>query len=519
MRLRALLRRLVLPPVAAGLVVSGLALPARAEALFDFPVVMLNLTDSVTVIDGQAKTVKFDVFNAGGADAENVVVGFADGPGAVPADLGFVPPAGCSATACKLDRLAAGERRNYSFTVQPDVASKTNLTSHFDVTATVGGEEHDKVQLAVVRTTKPGVDLEVADIKDMKLDRGQSADLPVSVKNTGSAGSGPLGLVIAGQPGIQPVLDYRNCDSDEEFGGIVCVIDEPLAPGESATLSPATGAKIKVGADTPGPADYAADVIVVGLTEKYAAAFAKRNAAKQGDELKLQKARSAASLRATAEADDEDLGEGVEDDLNPADNVTSFLVKVGRSEADSQAIGAVFHGTAGDEVTVKVGAQNLGPTPTLPLSTKWVGYVHVKVPTNIKLTEVDKMCLPGTSPSKIDLGDDVESDPQDALDSRDWVCLLFDQMPSGAKSVFSFQAMIQEGSHEAGFVQVDGGPQDSNSANDRAALSVDGGGEGAGLPVTGPSAVSLAGAGAVLLAVGLIAFRFARRRRIVTVVE
>ncbi|BCJ43859.1 hypothetical protein GCM10010168_66620 [Actinoplanes ianthinogenes] len=510
MRLRALVRRLVLPPIAAGLAVSGLALPARADSLVGFPLLLLNITDTVTVIDGQAKTVKFDVYNLGGADAKNVVIGFADGPGAVPADLGFVPPAGCSATACTLDKLAAGERHSYSFTVQPDVASKTNLTSHFDVTTTVGGEEHDKVQLTVVRTTKKGVDLEVADIKDMSLNRGQSVDLPVAIKNTGNAETGPLGLVVAAQPGLEALLNYRNCEADEEFGGIVCVIDEPLAPGESATLSSATPAKLKVGVDTPGPADYFADVVAVGLTDKFVASFAKRNAGKSGADLELQKARSFAALNKGIE---DDLEDGIEDDLNPADNVAEFIVKVGRSEADSKAIGGVFHGTAGDEVTVKVGTQNLGPTATVQLSTKWVGYVHVKLPTNVKLTEADEMCLPGTSPTKVDLSG--------KLDSRDWVCLVLDQLPKGGKSLFSFQAMIQEGSHDAGFVQVDGGVQDSKHKNDRAALTVDGGtgGEGGGLPITGPSALSMAGGGLVLLAAGVFAFRIARRRRIVTVVE
>jgi hypothetical protein len=499
MRLRALLRRLVLPPVAAGLAVSGLALPARADALVGFPIVLVDLTDTVTVLDGQPKTVTFDVYNLGGADAKNVVIGFANGPEPVPADLGFVPPAGCTATACKLDRLAAGERRTYKFTLAPDVASKTNLTSHFDVTTTVAGEEQDKVQVSVVRTTKKGVDLELGAIKDMSLDRGQSVDLPVVVKNTGNVASGVVGLIVGAEPGIDPVMNYRNCEKDDEVGGVICVIDETLAPGETASLPSATPAKIKVGADTPGPADYFAGVVAVGLTDDYVAAFAKRNASKKGAELKLEKARSAARFG------DDDI---TDDDLNPDDNAAGFRVKVGKSAADSQAIGGVFRGTAGDLVTVKVGTQNLGPTATVPMSTKWIGYVHVQVPANVKLTEVDEMCIPGTSPTKIDLSG--------TLDSRDWVCLTLDQLPKGGKSLFRFQAMIQEGSHAAGSVQVDGGVQDSNHKNDKAALTVESGssGSGGGLPITGPSTGLFAGAGAVLLAAGVIAFRMTRRRRV-----
>ncbi|WP_157441286.1 COG1361 family protein [Actinoplanes awajinensis] len=507
MRLRALLRRLVLPPVAVGLAVSGLALPAQAadSILPGFALVLLDITDTVTVIDGQSKTVKFEVYNLGGAAAENVTIGFADGPDAVPSDIGFVPPAGCTATACKIAKLAGGERRAYTLTVKPDVASTTNLNSYFDLTATVGTEEHDKMQVQVVRTTKSAVDLEVGDLKDLKLGRGQSADLALSVRNTGNVQSGPLGLIVSTLgAGVSPDLNYRNCEKDADVEGLICVLDEKLAPGQAATLSASTPAKIKVAADAAGPADYLAVAGVVGLTQNYVDAFKKRTASKPGAELKLQPAATVADI-----TDDD-----VADDLNPADNLALFYVKVPKSAADSKAIGGTFRGTPGDLVTVKVGTQNLGPTATIPISTKWIGYVHVNVPTNVKLTKADEWCVPGTSPTKLDLKSD--------LDSRDWVCLVFDQVAKGGKRVFAFEAMIQEGSHEAGFVQVDGGVQDTKHGNDKAALTVSAGstgGEGGGLPITGPSAGLIAGGGAALLAFGVLAFRMARRRRIITVVE
>ncbi|GIF15066.1 hypothetical protein FHX34_1011661 [Actinoplanes teichomyceticus] len=504
MRLRALLRRLALPPVAAGLAVAGLALPAQADdpAPGDVPMVLLNITDAVTVIDGQAKTVKFEVHNFGGAEAKDVVIGFANGLEPVPADIGFVPPAGCSAAACEIDKLAAGERRGYTLTVRPDVSSTTNLTSYFDVTSTVGGEETDKVQVQVVRTTESGVDIEVAGVKDMRLGRGQSADVPLTVRNTGNAPSGALGVVLLAQSGVEPILDYRNCEKDTEVEGMVCLLDEPLPAGAEAGLPASTPVRIRVGADTPGPADYYGLVGVVGLTDDYAAAFRKRNATRTGAALKLETTVSAAGI-----TDDD-----VTDDLNPADNIAEFAVRVGRSEADSKAIGGAFTGTAGDLSTVKVGSQNLGPTAKVPFNSKWDDYVHVNVPTNVKLTEVDPWCLPGTAPNDLDL--------DGGLDSRDWVCFVLDQLPRNGKALFTFQAMIQEGAHEAGYVRVDGGPQDSRHGNDKAALTVASGDEDeVSLPITGPSAGLLAAGGAVVLVAGVIAFRMARRRRIVTVVE
>ncbi|GLW30388.1 hypothetical protein [Actinoplanes regularis] len=496
MRLRTLFRRLLLPPVAAGLVVSSLALPARAESLTDFPLLFIDIADTVTVIDGQSKTVNFDIRNFGGGNAENVAVGF----GPVPAEIGFVPPAGCSVTTCELDKLAPGEKHRFSFTVKPTAAAIPDLAMKLDVSVSIDGEENDSTAVQVVRTTKSGADLELAEIKDMNLGRGQSTDLPVTISNTGNTASTTLGLAVFAEEGIEPDLDYRNCEKDDE-GGVICVIDERLAPGETAGLAVQSPAKLKVGADVPGPASYFVDVVAVGLSDKFVAEFAKRNAGRTGTELQLKKTAKVAQLN----ADDEDP---ISDDLNPRDNVAEFTVSVPKSDADSKAIGGTIRGTVGDHVTFQVGTQNLGPTATIPLNFTAIRYVHVNLPVGVELTEETESCLPGTSLDDIDF--------EGTLASRDWVCLAAQQLPKGKKSMFTFTAEIQDGSHEAGFVQVDGGVQDSNHGNDKAALTVE---AQEGLPVTGPSAVLLAGAGAALLVVGVFAFRLARRRRIITIVE
>ncbi|GIF05250.1 hypothetical protein Asi03nite_27880 [Actinoplanes siamensis] len=491
MRLRALLSRLVLPPAAAAIATAGLALPAHADSIADFPMVLLNITDTVTVIDGQSKTVKFDVLNLGSADAGDVVIGFASRAG-----LGFVPPAGCSATACEIEKLSAGERRHLSFTVRPSAGA--SLTSYLDVTASVAGEESDDMRVTVVRTTRAGVDLETGDLPDLKLDRGQSADLPVRVVNTGNATSGRLAMAVIAEGGLEPLLAYRNCERDDapELSAVICVFDQTLAPGASYTLPAATPAKIEVGADTPGPADYYASVVAVGLTDDYLKAFSKRAASARGAELELTPAAGA--------GDDE----FADDDLNPDDNVSEFMVAVGRSDADSKAIGATFRGAPGESVTVRVGTQNLGPTATVRAGLKWMGYVHVNVPAGVELTEVDEWCLPGTSPSRLDL--------DAGLDSADWVCPLLDQLPNGEKRLFSFSGMVRDGAHQAGFVRVDGGAQDTVHGNDKATLDVVAD-AGESLPITGPSAGLIAGGGAALLVAGALALRMARRRPIVTV--
>jgi hypothetical protein len=492
MSLRALFRRVLLPPLAAGLALSGLALPAQAEPALDFPILFLDLTDTITVADGLSKTVSFEISNMGGAAAENVVIGF----GPVPAALGFVPPAGCSATACKLSKLPAGGRHAYRFTVKP--AASAALTSSFHVTVAAEGEEMDDVEVRVVRTTKPGVDLEIGALEDLTLGRGESATLPVTVRNTGNLKSGTLGLVLGGEDTLEPDMDrYRNCERDADVGGVICVLDDSLAPGESAALSTATPAKIAVRSDAPGPAQFYADAVVVGLTDKYVAGFTKRNAGRTGDELTLRKTASTARF-----------GDGdVTDDLNPDDNIALFTVTTPTAPADSKALGGVFRGAAGERVTAQIGLQNLGPFPTVGLSGQSAGYVHVKLPSGVTLVDPDPMCLPGTSPTDVDF---------EGAAGRDWVCLALARVPKGGKATFAFTAEIQDGDHDGGYVQVYGGKQDTVHTNDKAALTVD---TGDSLPITGPSTGPLAAAGAILLAAGLVLFRATRRRRIITVAD
>ncbi|WP_436530794.1 hypothetical protein [Actinoplanes sp. HUAS TT8] len=497
MRLRAFLRRLVLPPLAAGLAVTGLALPARADSLPEFPLLVVNITDSVTVIDGQSKTIGFDVQNIGGGAAVNTVITFNAAIG-----LGFTPPAGCTPTACKIDKLAGGERRHYSLTVKPDTTA-ANLTSSFTIGASADDVEFGNTTVQVVRTTKAGVDLEIGDLKDLKLGRGKSADMPVTVKNTGNTKSATLGLVMVTLDGVEPDMSrYRNCEKDVEVGGVVCVTDQTLAPGQTVTTAADTPVTVKLRDDAPGPARYFAGVVAVGLTDKYVAGFTKRNAGRAGATLKMTSTVSAANLT------DGDI----DGDLNEDDNAALFWVTAPTAPADSSAVGAVISGNVGDEVTVKVGTQNLGPFATVPLSLSSIGYVHVRIPSGFKLTSVDDFCLPGASLTDTDSVTGTDAD----LASRDWVCLVFDQIPKGGKSLFAFTGKIQDADHDTGFVQTEGNVQDTVSSDDKAMLTVE---AGDSLPLTGPSAGLLAGGGVALLLVGLFLFRTARRRRIITVVE
>ncbi len=506
MRLRALINRLALTTAAAGLTLTGLATPAQAASEMDFAYVGIVVPETVTVVNGQTKTVKFDLYNLSDVAAENVTVAFGSAAKPIPADLGFTAPAECAENVCQVGSLKPGQRRSVTFTLKP-TGSGTTPASAITLFSSVAGKLSDETSLAVVRTAKGGVDLEIDGVTDMKLSPGKSADVPVLIRNAGDKEVKALGLVLMAPYGITPVLDYRNCERLAEGGMsvIVCVFNEGLAGGGAFTLPADTPLRIKVPADAAGPFDYPAYVGAVGLTDKYVFDFAKRTAGAAGKELKME-----ALLSATAEEPD------VVEDLNEDDNYVHFTVSVPKTSADSAAIGGVLRGSIGSEASVKVGLRNNGPSAVIPPGIDWMPYVHVKLPTGVELTEADYRCLPGRSLT------DIDETVQDPADVTDLVCLVIDSVKPDKKFLFDISAEIIDSlDYKAGAVTVDGGVQDSKSGNDKAALTVKltAGGEGGGLPITGAPAGLIAAGGAALLVAGAIAFRSARRRRIVTVVE
>jgi LPXTG-motif cell wall-anchored protein len=489
-------KRLALP-AAIVLAMTGLAAPARADT--GTPEVAVEVPEQVTVIEGHTKSVTATVANVGTGTAKDVVLTFGSTRHPVDPSVGLTLPAGCDAHACTVGDLAPGAKKRYTFTLTP--ASGSDLTSTFDITVGgAGGAVDFDAPLSVVRA-KAGVDIEVAPIDDMKLGRGQSADVPVVVHNAGSEDVSGIGVFLLVQSGLQALGAYRNCevDSDADLGMVVCLFDQKLPAGSTFTVPSATPIKVKVASDAGGPYAYNAAVIAVGVT----AGDLSSAAAKSGPTLRLQ---SVKSVEAAGDDDDDD------GDLNPDDNLTDFTVTVGRSAADSAAVGASFSGAVGDTKTVKVGVRNLGPTGIIPPSLQWIQTVRVTIPSGIDLTKVDELCAPGAVTSVFDIED------TGVVDGRVYTCFVVTRLGKGDTATFSFTGTIADGTHGTGSVVVDGGVQDTDAANDKAGITVKltADGEGGGLPVTGAPAAWLALGGAVLLLLGAAAFGLARRRRIVT---
>ncbi|WP_433793027.1 hypothetical protein [Actinoplanes sp. CA-252034] len=498
--------RFALAGAASVLAVGGLALPARAaDGTGAFDYVGILSPETVTVINGQSKTVRFDLYNLGDGAVKDVRLSFGSASEPISADLGFTAPAGCAANVCEIGDLKPGQRRSVKFTLKPTTGGTADPAGTIALATSIEGQASDRSLITVLRTDKGGVDIEVDGIADMSLSPGASAEVPVAIRNSGNRDVSALGLVVLAPRGLDLALDYRNCEPDPEIGGFVCVFNDTLAAGGAFTLPETTPLRVKVPAGAAGPFDYPVFVAAVGLTDKFVFDFAKRTAGAAGKELKLE---SAASVSAKEP-------EAVED-LNEDDNFTEFAVSVPKTLADGAAVGGVFKGAVGDIATVKVGVHNRGPSATIPLSQTTVQYAHVRMPTGVALTELDDRCLPGSSM------DDIDESATDLSEVTELVCIIVESVPDDGRYLFPLTAEILDATeHKAGSVQVKGSVQDTKGGNDKAALTVEltAGGVGGGLPITGAPAGLIAGGGAALLAAGLIAYRLARRRRIVTVVE
>src|SRR5690242_11587514 len=147
MRLRALISRFALTVAVAGLAAGGLTLPAHAESeVGDFAYVGILSPETVTVINGQSKTVKFDLYNLSTVTAERVVLRFGSATRPISADLGFTAPAGCDENSCVIGDLKPGQRRGVKFTVKP---TTLDPAKSIVLSTTVGGQVSDETSIAV----------------------------------------------------------------------------------------------------------------------------------------------------------------------------------------------------------------------------------------------------------------------------------------------------------------------------------------------------------------------------------
>ncbi|MCM4079326.1 LPXTG cell wall anchor domain-containing protein [Paractinoplanes hotanensis] len=488
------LRPIALPAAIAALALGGLAAPAQAAPEDEMPMVGVLFPEQIAVIDGTTKTVRAEVVNIGPQTVKNVVVNFTNVDPAVKLTL----PEGCDATSCQIGDIKSNGSKVLSIKV---AVTGDKIVSGFEVAVGAYSSE-----VSVVRSAG-GVDLEIEPIGDLRLGRGQSKALPITVHNAGSESVDSVGLAVLGEDGLSMFGDYRNCLSLEDIEGedpgvpgLICKFDEEFTPGSTFQVSAENPIKIGLNKDAGGPYTYTGAVLAVGVNDEKAALLAKK---KTGKVLSLD-----ALTKASGIADGD-----APDDLNEEDNIAGFGIAVGKSAADSAAVGTTISGRGGDKKTFEVAVRNLGPTSVIPVSEdfEWYASARITIPAGVKLTAVDEFCMP------VGGGDDFPK--PDTVDGNEYDCIPHLGLGVGETSKFVFTGTLTGDPSEPGSIVVDGGVQDGNAKNDRAAITValtGDGGEGGGLPVTGtPTGLVALGGVLLLLAGGVAAYVF-RRRRIVT---
>jgi hypothetical protein len=203
--------------------------------------------------------------------------------------------------------------------------------------------------------------LQVAGVTTVAVDRGNYAVVPVTVRNSSRVTVSHIRVTLAAAEGLEPVAGYTNCTTNHDNNTAVCVVDQELAPGATATVSTARNPlMLKVQEDAGGPFTYAATVTAAAVPDSASSGT--------GPTLSLEPT-SAKADNYHAEA--------------------KFGITVSSSSPELTAVGAAINGKFGDTTTVRVGLANAGPTATVPGTTHTA---RVTMPSGVEVTETPEGC-------------------------------------------------------------------------------------------------------------------------------
>jgi hypothetical protein len=212
---------------------------------------------------------------------------------------------------------------------------------------------------------------------------GSSITVPATLTNNGNRTADGALLRLFASRGLDFAERPANCEyRDTEVGTeALCVLDEPIAPGQSFTLTN----PLKVGANALYDRyDYS--------VEPYSAAALESARAGQtytpgtGAELTPQPAQSLGTTTTTGTA------EGSAPDLDPQDNSRSVIIHA-TNTADLKLAGARVEGAAGATVRADVKVKNRGPAWIASLGAgEPVATVDVRIPATTTVTAKPDSC-------------------------------------------------------------------------------------------------------------------------------
>ncbi|MEO3925756.1 hypothetical protein ABGB07_18070 [Micromonosporaceae bacterium B7E4] len=471
-----------------------------AAAYPSLPVVV-NVAQNAT----KPKPVKLTIDNFSHVAARNVSVkvDVSGLPAAITATLPGTDQ-GCAVSGpvatCTLAELAAGKTHTYTIGIAPgNLDGGTPWGGTITATSRAENTMGEASAESIVQVSGPGIDLVIGRIADVELKAGASTNVPISARNEGTVAADAVAVVISTTHHLELPNPYENCLYSRDDLALTCIVDGALGPDETFEIDPATPLRLKVADKAAGPDTYGAWAAVLPLTDDEAEQrLSKAENRSSGKRLRLVPTSKA--LRAPAE------------DLNYDDNETAFTVKVPLHEADSVAIGATVDGAVDETRSIRVGIRNDGPANTLTPGEEWSSSAEVALPAGLSVLKVDEQCEPNTANPN-------GEDRRGVVDGLSYHCWPSEQLQSGKTWLFDFTVKIAGEPGEAGAIVVDGGVQDKNTGNNTAPITLETGGAGGGLPVTGARAGLVALGGALLLAAGVLGVVVARRRRIVTVVD
>jgi hypothetical protein len=360
-----------------------------------------------------------------------------------------------------------------------------------------------------------GVDLDAPDETGLSAAPGAAVDVPLQVRNAGALTGTSSAIVVRAPYAVAAGPRFRNCFYDGDRLR-ACLFEQELEPGATyrATLP------LRLRRDTQAPTtQYTSLEWMTGDEFADLRAFLTNGAYSglgspgTGGVLTLS---PVATVAANPQADPD-----------ASNNWTSVAIRVtGRNTVNLVARGASLTGRRGAVVTADVGVRNAGPA-TLDATQIADGavFVYVAVPPGTTAVSVPDVCYP-----IIDGGINWWNGSGGRPGQRYYQCRADQLLIAGRTQTFPIRLRIDAATVRAGAVEVNRPCQgcenlftdESSTSDNRAALTVTvtaaapgsgSSGGGGGLPITGPGAAGIAGAGLALLIAGVAVVLLARPRR------
>jgi hypothetical protein len=392
----------------------------------------------------------------------------------------------------------------------------------------------------VVRTAKvrvvEGVDLTVEG-QSLDVRPGVAFDLPLTVSNGSEIVGDGAAMVFETSRPYESTRQFRNCRYDR--GRLrACSFAERLQPGRTyRAMMPS-----RLRADTFAPGEYEADADWMTRDE-----FADLDRfLTAGNYTGLGRPGSGGVLTLTPVA----TAAGQADPQSWGNRQRSILRATGSNDVDLVAVGAHASGDVGAVVDIRLGVRNEGPATLDTQSLLTALFYTVNVPAGSTAVTVPESCYPQESTDgTIHIGDDGGQPGR----STYW-CHFRDTLLPGKTGYLALKlritekipratALVQVGRNAPGVPNTFKG--DASKSNNVSAIVLndparpgetpgggnppgggngdgagddgagDDGGEGGGgpLPITGPRAAQVGGAGILLLLAGAASIVLARRRR------